>query len=68
MGGYGSTRWSGERTREVTDPLLSLDARMLKRVGAARSRPVNRSPIKQCECSAPHERINGSSKDCSLFA
>src|SRR5665811_2519080 len=34
MGGYCSTRWNFERTRQHTDPLLSLDVRWLKRVGA----------------------------------
>lgn len=34
MGGYGSTRWSGHRTRRDTDPLLWLDVRLLARRGA----------------------------------
>lgn len=37
MGGYGSTRWTWEHTRIHTDPLLSLDVRYLKRIGALES-------------------------------
>jgi len=36
MGGYGSTRWTWERTRHDTDPLLSLDVRWMKRSGYLR--------------------------------
>lgn len=36
MGGYFSTRWNWELTRPDTDPLLKLDVRWLKRVGALR--------------------------------
>lgn len=36
MGGYGSGRWQFERTRQDTDPLLSLDVRWLARIGALR--------------------------------
>lgn len=34
MGGYGSTRWNGERTRLDTAGLLKLDVRWLARLGA----------------------------------
>lgn len=34
MGGYCSTRWGGVRTRQETDPLLKLDIRILRRMGA----------------------------------
>ncbi len=34
MGGFGSTRWGWERTRQATDPLLWLDVRWLARRGA----------------------------------
>ena len=34
MGGYGSTRWTWERTRQDTAGLLRLDVRSLKRAGA----------------------------------
>lgn len=34
MGGYFSTRWSSARTRQDTDPLLSLDIRWLRKLGA----------------------------------
>ena len=34
MGGYGSTRWRTERTRQETAPLLSLDATALRKMGA----------------------------------
>ncbi len=34
MGGFGSTRWGWHRTREVIDPLLWLDVRILARRGA----------------------------------
>lgn len=34
MGGYCSTRWGLARTRQHTDPRLSLDIRWLKRIGA----------------------------------
>lgn len=36
MGGYRSTRWQWERTRQDTDPLLKLDVRWLNRIGALR--------------------------------
>jgi hypothetical protein len=34
MGGYGSNRWGGERTRLDTAGLLYLDIRALRRQGA----------------------------------
>jgi hypothetical protein len=34
MGGYGSTRWRTERTRQETAPLLLLDAATLRTMGA----------------------------------
>lgn len=34
MGGYFSTRWNWERTRQSTDPLMKLDVRVLRREGA----------------------------------
>jgi len=34
VGGYFSTRWARERTRQDTDPRLSLDIRWLRRIGA----------------------------------
>ena len=37
MGGNGSNRWTWERTRQETDPLLSLDIRWLRKIGALRS-------------------------------
>jgi hypothetical protein len=36
MGGFGSTRWQFARTRQDTDPLMALDVRWLKRIGALR--------------------------------
>lgn len=34
MGGYFSTRWTSERTRQDTDSLLNLDIRWLRKAGA----------------------------------
>jgi hypothetical protein len=34
MGGYFSTRWDFERTRQETGPLLNLDIASLRRLGA----------------------------------
>jgi hypothetical protein len=36
MGGYFSTRWGSVRTRQDTDPLLGLDIRWLRKIGALR--------------------------------
>ncbi len=39
MGGYGSTRWGWQRTRDTTDPYLWLDVRLLARWGALAPAP-----------------------------
>lgn len=36
MGGFSSTRWGSEWTRQTTDALLKLDVRWLNRIGALR--------------------------------
>jgi hypothetical protein len=67
MGGYFSTRWGSERTRQDTDPLLKLDVRWLHRIGALRPGAVATPSWTRARDGAPSGTITTIMRDDAIL-